>query len=361
MSATRMPTARGIAGTLLTAVAREGAITWVATYVREVCGHEVAKLLDDAPEHVKIAVSGAILGATALLNGLVFWKQRADGRANTWTKSGQLANAALILGAGGVAAGTGALGKAAPLLVKATTYSIIRDLSNLLVRVGDNRDPAKTAPNEKAVFADAVAYFINQYFVNTLQGSGVSHSGTSTAAASESVGAATRSLLAFSAANAGGEIVDAVSYPMFTAFFDKFDASPTVVKGMRDGMWEALSVELKASVHIPFVADAVNRLLNGQHVGKVSNEDLADKAMGAMLGRQSLFVTLFTLIDAIGRVGTAAKLDPQDAAHVTNLLAALTIGFMVPVFVGAASASPRTQPRGRDIEAGVADRQADAV
>ncbi|KER65908.1 hypothetical protein HR51_41070 [Burkholderia cepacia] len=346
---------------MLTAVAREGAITAATTYIREVCGQEAGKLLDDAPEHVKIAVSGTILGTTALLNALVFWKQHRDGRANTWTRSGQAANVALLLGAGGIAAGTGGLGKAAPLLLKASAYPITRDILNLLVRLGDNRDPTKIAPNRNAVLADAVLYGANQFVVNTLQGFGASHSGTSAVAQSESAGKATPSLLAFAGANALGETMDALFYPALTAFFDKFDVAPTSLKGLQEGIQAALRLELTASVHIPVVASTVNGLLKGDGVGSVSRADLVDKAMGALLARQSLFVTLFTLIDAISKVGPAAQLNQKDATRVTNLLAAVAIGFMLPAFVAAASASPRVQLPRRDIESTVPRRESDAV
>ncbi|PRD97076.1 hypothetical protein C6P77_23350 [Burkholderia ambifaria] len=76
--------------------------------------------LDHSPQSTRIAVSGTILGATALLDALVFLKQRRDGRANTWTKFGQASNVLWLSGAGVAAATTGGFGDAAALLAKAT-------------------------------------------------------------------------------------------------------------------------------------------------------------------------------------------------------------------------------------------------
>ncbi|UEP32568.1 hypothetical protein [Burkholderia sp. B21-007] len=361
LSAARHPALRRVAANIGTAIAREGAITLATTYIREVCGHEVARWLEHSPQSTRIAVSGTILGATALLNALVFLKQRRDGRANTWTKFGQASNVLWLSGAGVAAATTGGFGDAAALLAKATVYPITRDMLNVFVRLGDNRDPGKTAPNRNAVLADAAIYCINQLVVNTLQGVGTSHSGTSAATASGSVAHATPSVLAFSGANAFGETMDALCYPALTAFFDKFDVAPTLMSGVREGMRAIGNLELTASLHLPFVANAGDHQPNGRRIGRASREDFADKAMGAMLGRQSLFVALFGLIGAISQVGPAAKLGPKDAALVTNVLAALAIAFMLPAFVGAASASPRRQRPTDDIEAGVTDRASDAT
>ncbi|RQS15896.1 hypothetical protein DIE06_21925 [Burkholderia sp. Bp8998] len=344
-----------------TAIVREGTITLLTTYLREVCGHEVAKSLEHSPQSTKIAISGTILGATALLNALVFLKQRRDGRTNAWTKFGQASNVMWLSGAGVAAATTGGFGDAAALLAKATVYPISRDMLNVFVRLGDNRDPGKIAPNRNAVLADAAIYCINQFVVNTLQGVGTSHSGTSAATVSGSVAHATPSLLAFSAANAFGETMDALCYPALTAFFDKFDVAPTLKSGVQEGMRAVGNLELTANLHLPFVANARDDRPNDRTIGRASREDFADKAMGAMLGRQSLFVALFGLIGAISQVGPAAKLGPKDAALVTNVLAALAIGFMLPAFVGAASASPRRQRPTDDLEAGVTDRPTDAT
>jgi hypothetical protein len=361
LSAPRHPALRRMAANFGTAIAREGAITLATTYIREVCGHEVARWLEHSPQSTKIAVTGTILGATALLNALVFLKQRRDGRANTWTKFGQASNVMWLAGAGVAAATTGGFGDAAALLAKATVYPITRDMLNVFVRLGDNRDPGKTAPNSKAVLTDAVIYGFNQLVVNISQGVGISHSGTSAATASESVAHATPSLLVFSGFNALGETMDALCYPALTAFFDKFDVAPTLMSGVREGMRAIGNLELTASLHLPFVANAGDDRSNGRWVGRASREDFADKAMGAMLGRQSLFVALFGLIGAISQVGPAAKLGPKEAALLTNVLAALAIAFMLPAFVGAASASPRRQRPTDDIEAGVTDRPSGAT
>ncbi|PRD96929.1 hypothetical protein C6P77_23630 [Burkholderia ambifaria] len=341
-----------MARNLAAAAGREGTHTFLTTWLREYVGHAATQGLRDTPESVKIALSGVILGTTALLNVLVFLEQRRSGRANRWTRTGQLSNIAWISGGAAVAGATGGLGDAFPLLAKATLYSVSRDVLNLFVRLGDNRDSNRTTPSRNTVLMESVIYGINQFVVNTLQGSGISKSGTSAAAESLSIRQAAPAITAFSLANAFGETMDAVCYPALTAFFDKFDTAPTWLSGVKDGMRAISELELTARLHVPFGQGSVA----GVPIGNVSKEDVADKAMGAMLGRNSLFVALFALVGAISQVGPAAKLDPTNAARVTNVLVALAIALMVPAFVGTASASPRRQTGERDIEVGDVDR-----
>ncbi|WP_457578778.1 hypothetical protein [Ensifer adhaerens] len=75
--------------------------------------------------------------------------------------------------------------------------------------------------NFTALGCNMIAYGANQFAVNTLQGTGMAHSGTSTKAQNLTYGQAFGHIAAFSAANALGEVADAVVYTGLVAFFNK--------------------------------------------------------------------------------------------------------------------------------------------
>jgi hypothetical protein len=337
----------GWAANMLHAVGREGTITYLTTATREVVGQLVAQKLERAPDHLKVSVSASIIAATGMLNALIAIKQHTSGQTNWMTRSAQATNIALLGAAAGIAAKTGGLGSAAPLLVKATAYSIARDGINLFVRLNENRAPTKEGVNGRAVFTDMAIYGANQIAVNELQGLGAAFSGTSGAAQAESARNAFGHVSAFSAANAAGETFDALVFPALTGFYDNLgNGIRAALKGVRD-------VRLATRVHVPFGKDVINNWAGRDLVGRVTKDDLWNKATGAMLGRESLFVILYTLIDAISKAGPAAGLNPKSSEHLTNAVAGLSIGLMLASFVGMVSASPRPAASVRDPETGL--------
>ncbi|WP_321884863.1 hypothetical protein [Paraburkholderia bannensis] len=355
-----IPVIKRAAVTFASALCRDGGITAASTLVRELVGQQAAKMLNEASVPVKASVSGVVIGSVVLLNALAAYRQNRSGQANGWTRNSQMANVGMLTGASAVALSTGSFGKAAPLLVKAGVYSLARDTLNLMVRLDDHRQ-AGDGPNRNAVAMNTVAYGLNQFFVNILQSLPFSHSGTSAAAQAKSAKEALGALGAFSAFNGVGETMDALFYPGLTAFFDEYDKTAGLLGGVCEGVQAALGLEITPALHAPFGRDTLNEALNTDKIAGVSRNDVWDKVTGPVVGRLSLFVTLFTLIDTINKAGPALKLSPKDAELMGNGLAALAIAFMFPAFVGSASASPRQQALQRDIETGATEAEVQEI
>lgn len=339
----------GWALNVLHAGGREGIITDLATTVREIVGQLAAQKLEHASERTKIGISAGIIAATGLLNVLTAVSQHRNGRANWMTRSAQATNVGLLGGAAVIAAKTGGLGAAAPLLIKATTYTAARDTLNLFLRLNDNRAPEKQGPSKRAVATDMLLYGGNQIAVNELQGLGAAHSGTGAAALGESTKGAFGPMSAFSAGNGAGETLGALVYPALTAFYDNLgEGLGKALKGVQE-------MRLSTRVHVPFGKDAINKWAGHDLVGDVTMEDVKDKMTGPMLGRESLFVILYTLIDALSQVGPAHNMSEKNSAHLTNALSGLAIGFMLANFIGIASATPRRPVTATDLETGLSD------
>lgn len=266
----------GWATNLLHASARDGTITFLTTALREVIGKLSAQHLGNMPDHVKVAASSAVLAGLGILNVAAAVRQEVNGSANWLTRSARLSTAALLGGAGGIAYATGGLGSAAPLLIKATSYAAVRDGINTFVTLNDNR--AHGTPTSFAALAiNMIAYGVNQFTVNTFQGLGISHSGTGSEAEGESLREAFRHIAAFSAGNAFGETVDAVTYTALMAFFDRAG------QGLREG----LAHRIREGERMGLVGVRKLRLVAGVRIP--TGKDILNKATGAMLPRASLF------------------------------------------------------------------------
>ncbi|WP_321926264.1 hypothetical protein [Burkholderia sp. BCC1998] len=339
-------TAAGWGGNLFHATLREGGVTFVSTVLRELAGQAVAKGLANASEQTKLGASIAVLVGTGMLNGAAMLRQHLDGTGNWITRSAQLANIAALAAAGSVAGTTGTLGDIAPLLLKATAYTLSRDGINLFVRLSDNRDPDRAPINFKAVATNMAVFGVNQFVVNTLQGLGVSYSGTSKSGQAATVSQAFGHISAFAAANAGGEISDAMLYPAMTAFFDKIGESISQgSKGtVRQGLRGAADVRLATRIHLPAGSELINRVTGHEVVGTVTGSDVKDKITGAVTARLTLFVVLFCLLDSINKAGQNL---PQ-AGHetVTNLIAGLAGGMMLSTFMSSLSLTPKRDATG---------------
>ncbi|WP_144114225.1 hypothetical protein [Paraburkholderia sp. BCC1886] len=331
----------GWAANLFNATLREGGVTFLATVLRELTGQAVTKGLENASEELKLGVSITVLVGTGLLNGAAMLRQGRDGTGNWITRTAQLANIAALSTAGAVAGKTGTLGDIAPLLVKATAYTLARDGINMFVRLSDNRSEDRAPINFKAMATNMAVFGVNQFVVNMLQGLGVSYSGTSESAQHASVRQAFGHISAFAAANAGGEITDAMLYPAMTAFFDKVGES--ISQGTRGTVRQGLSgvanLRLGASIHVPVGSELINRVAGHEVVGDLTMDDVKNKVSGAMTARQSLFVILFSLLDSMNKAGQ--KLPASGHAVVTNLIAGLSVGLMLSSFLSSLSLSPK--------------------
>jgi len=347
----------GWTANILHAAGREGIITELSTQIREIIGDLASQSLEHAPEHVKVIVSASIIAGTAMLNALSAIKQHTSGEANWMTRSAQAGNIALLAAAAGIAVKTGTLGDAAPLLIKATTYTLVRDSMNLFFRLYDNRPSHYGGLNLTALLVNLGAYSGNQIAVNELEGLGAAYSGTSAIAQTESVKKAYGHIAGFSGGNASGEALDALVYPALTAFFDHAgDGVRAGLKGIRD-------VRLRTSVHVPFGKDIINGLAGYELVGDVTRADVWNKLTGGAVGRQSLFVILFTLLGAISKVGPALKYDLKNSAHLTNAMAGGAIGLMYFLFmeINNTSKRPTVQITNDTVEAGIIDPNRSAI
>jgi hypothetical protein len=336
----------GWATNLLHAAGRDGTITFLTTGLREVIGRTGALDLRNKSDGTKVMASSVILGGLGLLNVASAVWEKANGLTNRTGSHRQglderhrsrlhqqreenlhtlakLSTGGLLVVSGAVSSLTGGLsdlGNAAPLLIKATAYAGVRDGINTFVTLSDNR-PAGRATSLAALAINMIAYAANQYLVNTLQGTGLSHSGTSSAAQSESLTEAFRHVAAFSAANALGEALDAVVYTTLMAFFDKAaqglqqGLARRIEEGERMGLAGVKRLRLTAGLRIP----------NGH--------DILNKATGVMLPRASLFAIVFTLLSAMSKIGPRLGLNEKNSENLLNAVAGASIGLLYGLFV----------------------------
>ncbi|MCH4561431.1 hypothetical protein, partial [Mesorhizobium jarvisii] len=310
----------GWATNLLHASARDGTITFLTTALREVVGKLSAQHLGNMPDHVKIAASSTVLAGLGILNVASAIRQEVDGSANWLTRSARLSTVALLGGASGVAYATGGLGSAAPLLIKATAYAAARDGINTFVMLNDNR--ARGVPTSFAALAvNMIAYGVNQFTVNTFQGLGISHSGTSSEAQDESLRGAFRHIAAFSAGNALGEAADAITYPALMSYFDK------VGQGLREGLAHRIQEGERMGIA------GVKKLRLAAGLRLPTGEDILNKVSGVMLPRASLFAILFLLLNAMNKIGPKAGLNAKNSEILLNAVAGASIALMSVIFV----------------------------
>ncbi|WP_193102668.1 hypothetical protein [Burkholderia sp. Z1] len=349
LSNTATTTGIGWTANVLHATAREGTIYYLATAIREVVGQLAAKNLEHVSEPVKVAVSASIVAGVGMLNALVAAQQRVNGRGNWMTRSAQASNIALLGAAATIAGTTGGLGKATALLIKATEYSASLGAIGLFIRPADNRDPSLQHANGRAVFTNMVVYGVSQIPIFKLQGTGAAYSGTSDAALASSAKSAFGHFSAFAAANAAGEVINALVYPALTAFYDH------LADGLRPALRAVQDLRLTTHVHVPVGKDVINNWAGREVVGSVTRDDVEDRATGSTLAVESLFVILYTVLDAISKAGPAAHLSASDSDDLTNTIAALSIGLMFVNFIGMVSMSPRRTVAAIDPEAAPAE------
>ncbi|WP_175865848.1 hypothetical protein [Burkholderia cepacia] len=342
---TATTTGAGWTANMLHATAREGTIYYLATTIREVVGQLAARKLEHVSEPVKVGTSMSIIAAVGMLNALVAVQQRINGRGNWMTLSAQASNIGLLGAAAAIASKTGGLGKATASLIKATEYSASLGAIGLFIRPADNRDPDLQHANGRAVFTNMVVYGVSQIAVFKLQGLGAAYPGTSDSALATSAKDAFGHFSAFAAANAAGEVINSLIYPALTAFYDKLAGGvPAALHGVRD-------LRLTTRVHVPVGKDVINNWAGREVVGGVTRDDVLGQATGPSLARESLFVILYTVLDAFSKAGPAAHLSPGDSEDLTNTIAGLSIGLLSVAYIYMLSASPRRAAAEPDLEA----------
>lgn len=330
---------------LLNAAGRDGAITLGTTLLREIVNEAASVALLHASPTTRTALSASIVGATGLLNVTAFVYQHAHGQGNRLTRSAQAANLALLTVGSTVAARSGVFGQVAPQLLKCVAYAASRDGLNLLLRLNANRRPDAHGISGMQLFTEMASYAINQYLINELQGLPGSASGSSLVGQHRSVGDIARHLSAFAAANAAGETLDAVAFPAIIAFYDGLRNS------MQQGLREVRDLRLRSTLHVgrtPELPEG-SALTSGWLREAPTREEAIDKLFGGVAGRQSAFIVLFLMLDALSKAGPAAGLDEKGSAHLTNALAGLSIGVLAAAFIGMVSISPR-RSREADVE-----------
>ncbi|TSD82781.1 hypothetical protein FFK22_041295 [Mycobacterium sp. KBS0706] len=323
----------GWATNLLHATAREASITWITTMVRETLGYFAAQKLGGATDRTKVAISSSILALTGILNVVASVRQEAQKKANWTTRTAHASTLALLGGATAIAHKTTGLGSVAPLLIKATGYCLSRDGINLFIRLSSNRDDPLSL---KSIATEVAVYAVNQYIVNELQSSGLSLSGTSDEAQAHSYREIFARLAAFSAANAAGESFDAFVYPALVAFYNEIGS------GLHESLKAVGEIRLAAKFHLPMGEKLVARFPAAEGiVGGVTVSEAADKVLGPMTARQSVFVVLLSLLNLLSKAGAAARFSPEGTTHLVNALAGISLGLLGSVFLGAlATSSP---------------------
>ncbi|KAE8753698.1 hypothetical protein FSO04_43690 [Paraburkholderia madseniana] len=338
--------AAGWGANIANAALREGSIVATSTALREVVGYLAERGLQYVDDHARGIASAGILAGVAGLNLAALVRETYNGTATKRSVTAHAFNLAAIGTAGMLSYGNSSLGGVLPLLIKGVfAYAAPRDVANLFVKLDSNREqlaPGATHSNMAANWADTIVYATNQYVTNTLQGTGASHSGTSSAGQAQSLRDLIPHVLAFAGANAAGETADGFSYPALTAFFDRGGLASRQSVGQ--GLAGVRDLRISASVAKPTMADAVNKLL------------------GPFTARTTLFAVLYAVSGALGSIKPTKHLSEKGVNDVTNMVLSLLSGLLTVPYVASLDTqpAPAQHPEERDLEAAL-PRDADVL
>ncbi len=306
----------------LNAMLRDGGVTTVATFLRELIGYAMANSSGMSESH-KLAVSSTIMGLTMFMNLGAMARQYQDGTGNGRTRSYQALNVGLLALATGVAAKTDTLAGAAPLLFKGGSYCVVRDTLNAFFTQSDARDQHGQPPSHRVAALHAVLVAAIGMAVNWGQSAEHVISGTGAASAQKALVSALGSIGLYSLLNGAGEALDGGTLPYLQAADEHVRPPAASAEETRRQGPGDVKLEVKAGVPTW-----------GQYLDKVN---------GTMTGRASIFATLYGLV---GAIDSLKPQNPTDAANFMNATLGLMLGAFCPIFIGSVSTSP-APPRER--------------
>jgi hypothetical protein len=337
------------------AAMRDGATVFVATALREVVGYLVQQATTRgtahaqaqgpshlaASEHAQVLASAGIIAGVAGLNLMSLAYNARSGRQTARSVPSQAFNLAALGAASAAAYGTGTLGAVMPLLAKAVAYTGLRDGMNLFTNLRNNREelaPHASQSNMAANWSEMLVYSANQFVVSTLQGRPPAHSGTSSWAQEHSLHHVIPNLLAFAAANAGGEIADSTVYPALEAYHD--------AGGGRAGLHASGNVRLRASLRTPMSTAASQNI--------PTHEAIAQHLLGPFTARTTMFATLYATAGALSRLHPTHHINENGVTQVTTAILSALTGLLVVPFITSldTQAPPQREERERDLEMG---------
>lgn len=309
----------------LTSLGRDGTITAMSTFARELVGYGVENW-DKMTDERKVALSYSVMAMAIGLNAYSAARQHFKGTANNTTRVSQATNLVLMTMAMVLAAKTNTLGSASSLLVKGFVYSIIRDSANTFVLLNDAMDTSNKPPNLKSMFSNVSTYTAVSTAVNYLQSLPGVNSGTSSLATSLGLGKAIKGIIPFALANALGEGADGVHLPYWQAFYDSKRKGVDAQGAPKEPRRKPSDVVMVTKWRVP------------------SMEQYLDKVSGLMNGRIAFFMVAYGLANIINNAGIK---NPAAALAFSNVMLGFITGAFCPIFGGGAATSP-ARPRRSD-------------
>ncbi|MES2742227.1 MAG: hypothetical protein V4754_14925 [Pseudomonadota bacterium] len=309
----------------LNAMVRDGSVTTLATFLRELTGYAMANSSGMSEQH-KLGVSYSIMGLTILMNLASMAAHYQKGTGNLRTGIAQALNASLLTLATGVAAKTETLAAAAPLLFKGAMYCVIRDTLNTFFTQSDARDQLGQPPSQRVAALQGALAAAIAIAVNSGQSARHVISGTGAAAADKALLGALGSIGLYSLVNGAGETLDGGSLAYLHAADEHMRppegaSQETLRRGPGD-------VKLEAKARVPTWGQVL------------------DKVGGVMTSRASIFGTLYGLV---GAIDNHKPRNPADAANFMNATLGLMLGAFYPIYIGSVSTSPAPpRPRADD-------------
>jgi hypothetical protein len=308
-----------------------GTSVGLSTLVRELTGQATIQALTHAPEELKLAAAGTLVGAAILSNLADLALRRRSGAASSENLFAGLAST------GALAASVALLGKtklaaAAPLLVKAGIYSAARGGLDQVLSMRSSG--AGSVMSNEELLVHGVAYGVNQFFVNIGQRLG-GIAGTSLTAENETALAALRGgLVAYSAVNAAGEAIDYLADKAIATFLRAVRENPERGSGgWQRGLDDVARVEITGQLRVP--QDRPTQTL-----------------LGPMTGRFTSLAVLYLLLAKLGHLSPEDTFSPSVNGFAADLIGALVFSFMTKLN-DARTAPPRLRPPAqRDIEMG---------
>lgn len=304
----------------VTSLGRDGTITAMSTFARELIGYGVENW-DKLTDERRVALSYAVMAMAIGLNTYSMARQHFKGTANNTTRVSQATNLALIIMALTLAAKTNTLGGVSSLLVKGLIYSIVRDSANTFVLLNDAMDTSGKPPNLKSMFSNVSTYTTVSTIVNYLQSLPGVNSGTSDQASALGLGKAIKGIIPFALANALGEGADGVHLPYWQALYDSKRSGVDAGGQPKEPRRNASDVVMVTKWRVP------------------SMEQYLDKVTGLMNGRIAFFMVAYGLVGVINNAGIK---NPAAAMAFSNVMLGFITGAFCPIFGGgAATSSPR--------------------
>ena len=324
----------GWASNISHSAVREGATVLAAYEFRELVALAMSKSLQSASEATKLAISSALVAAVGLATvSTVIYQEKAQ--TATWRTRGSYAS--FIVGMGAAAAAsvaTGTFGTLAPALGKAAAAPFLRDLVGLVFTLNDNRKHGIEG-NMSAVIANAATYAFNQAIVNFVSGYG--YSGASDAAAHADIADALKNITIFLSAIYAGEVVDAISYPAWTAFFDQKGSQSQDIREPgsepgRQGFQGVASLRIASRPKMP------------------TKDAFLAKLQGPLLSRANWLMINYLMVAALGMLVAKVVRSESENNWIDNLITGVVAGLTQIPFNLANDRKPRIY--GTDTEMG---------